>query len=125
MRAGMLSLIVMFAACSSATGPGGLDPTVLVTNPSSADTVFFTWRDGQGVVAVDTILGPTTRCEHFTARPDSAAFELLARHWYSTGPAVSWSGALWFNPADHPAWTALYEIASGILVKDVSPAVPC
>jgi hypothetical protein len=136
MRITLLSTFaaVLLAACShSATGPtppSGADPTLLITNLNMAtpDTVYFTWRDGQGITGSVTVLPGAQSCTMFTAQVDSAYFHAVA---YFTS---SYSGARdsatytagWFNPTARPAWTMDYDRQrnGGFLVKDVSPA-PC
>lgn len=97
-----VALLLLLAACSkNSTGPSGVDPTVLIANGLSVDSVFFTWRDGQGVVGADTVLPGRTVCAAFTARPDSAYFQGVASY---LGQTTTYT-APWFNPADHPAYT--------------------
>jgi hypothetical protein len=126
MRVTMLSLAVLLAACSGATGPQGLDPTVLLTNISPADTLYFTWRDGQGITGSVTVLPSGSSCTRFTAQADSAYFEAHATNnvFHTTATYTQ----PWFDPATRPAWTMQLSDAAGaaqIQVIDVSPTEPC
>lgn len=106
-RLTLLIVAVLLAACSkSPAGPAGIDPTVLITNQLTVDTVFFTWRDGQGIVGSVVVPPGHEVCAKFLAQPDSAYFEAIAA--WTPGypqPAVSTYTAPWFNPSDHPAFT--------------------
>ena len=128
MRIGLLLLVLGIWACgSSPSGPAGKDPTVLIINELRDDSVFFTWRDGQGVVGSDVVLPGQTACEKFLARADSAYFHIEARD-QQNGGAFGTLTAPWFDPAGRPAWTITVRHASNgspdILDREVSPA-PC
>ena len=122
-----LLLLVLLAACSNSTGPAPLDPTVLIVNESnlctgscSPDTLFFTWRDGQGIAGTISVAPGTWACARFTARVDSAYFTATTRF---TNAAYTQP---WFDPATHPSWTMMVaQSVGGILVTDVSPNMPC
>lgn len=125
-------VVLVLAACGGAsTGPAaGLDPTVLITNGTTTDTLFFTWRDGQGITGAVTVLPGGTSCTKFLAQADSAYFDALARHVAYPTPYTYTQP--WFNPATRPAWTMHYDPTGqsgpptgGILVADVSPVEPC
>jgi hypothetical protein len=121
-----LSLVILLAACSGATGPKGLDPTVLITN-SASDTLFFTWRDGQGIAGSVNVAPGAQSCTRFTAQADSAYFEAHASGGGGPlgGPTSYTQG--WFDPATRPAWTMNRNADTGynIQVVDVSPTEPC
>ncbi|HEY6223473.1 MAG TPA: hypothetical protein VIW26_06800 [Gemmatimonadales bacterium] len=123
MKSILCCLAVLFAACHSATGPQGIDPTVLITNRSSADTVHFTWRDGQGIAGTVTVLPGGTSCTRFVAQADSAYFDATANH---PGGTAAYTQP-WFDPGARPAWTMVYADVSptGFGVTDVSPNEPC
>ena len=122
----ILALVLLaIVACgkNSSTGPNGIDPTVLITNGTATDTLYFTWRDGQGVAGSVTVGPGGTSCTRFTARADSAYFTAHAASYAYTQP--------WFDPSTRAAWTMKYDPSGhsgpptgGILVGDVSP-VPC
>src|SRR4029077_3822787 len=99
----LLIAVVLLAACSNATGPQGLDPTVLITNQAVSDTLFFTWRDGQGIVGSATVLPGVQSCTKFTARADSAYFQANTMN-NQYGVAATYLQP-WFDPATRPAWT--------------------
>jgi len=128
MRALLLLVILVLAACSSSpTGPARHDPTVLITN-STTWPLYFEWRDGQGIAGADTVAGGITRCERFLARPDSAYF--YAQITDAGKQATSTYLAPWFNPVANPAFsmavTPQTNGSPGILVKDTtSGALPC
>lgn len=120
-------LLVLLAACGkSATGPIIGDPTVLITNQTTS-VLHFEWRDGQGTVGRDSVVGGMQRCEAFTARPDSAYFDASITDVSNGG--VSIYTQPWFDPAARPAWTMLVTPTSGgpsILVQDsTGGAKPC
>src|SRR5690349_4709186 len=119
------ALLLLLVACSKdSSGPAGIDPTVLITNQLAVDTVFFTWRDGQGVVGADTILPGTTSCTRFLARADSAYFQATASF---QGAATLYTQP-WFDPGSRSAWTMMVVHTNGspdINVTDVSPRQPC
>jgi len=126
MRALTLSLAVILAACSSATGPSqplGHDPTAVVRY-GSADPVLWWWFDGQATSGVDTIPAGVTKCERFTAQPDSARYDLAdsvrirasGQGWYTYT-------SNWFDPTLRPTWTITINGYS-ISVADTT-AVPC
>lgn len=121
----LLILLVLFTACGKApTAPGGVDPTVLITNQLSTDTVFFTWRDGQGVLGADTVLPGRVSCTRFLARADSAYFRAEASY---LGAKTIYTQP-WFDPVSRSAWTMRVVHTSGspdINVTDVSPTLPC
>jgi hypothetical protein len=116
----LLVAAVVLAACSSgSTGPGrGLDPTVLITN-QAPDTLYFTWRDGQGITGAIAVPPSSASCTRFLAQADSAYFEAHTIRSTYTQP--------WFDPATHPAWTMELTTNTGynILVTDVGPTEPC
>jgi hypothetical protein len=123
----VLGCVLLYTACShSATGPKAGDPTVLVTNEVANSPLYFTWRDGQGVVGADTIPGGTIgRCERFTARADSAYFHDSISDAASASGNYSTYTAPWFDPAARPAFTMV--VTSGapyggpqILVRDTT-----
>lgn len=122
MKAIWLGLVLLAACSKSPSGPAKLDPTVLITNPLSSDTLYFTWRDGQGIAGSVTVLPGSSSCTHFTAQADSAYFEA---HW-ADAVTHEWAAYTqpWFDPATHPAWTMTTGHAY-ILVTDVSPNAPC
>lgn len=118
-------LLVFLAACSGSTGPKGLDPTVLITNQLATDTVFFTWRDGQGIAGSVVVLPGAQSCTRFTAQADSAYFEAHASY---LGAMTTYTQP-WFDPLGRPAWTmrVSHTGAGGspdIVVMD-SPTEPC
>lgn len=123
----IMLLLVLLAACSKdSSGPGstnGHDPTVLITNNGRVgiDTIFFMWRDGQGIAGADTVPPGTQRCARFVAQADSAYFEATI-----SGSTAHYTQP-WFDPSARSAWTM--EVASAwgyqILVTDVSPTEPC
>lgn len=118
-----LALLVSWACSSSPAAPKGLDPTVFITNTLAApDTLFFTWRDGQGVTGSVAVPPGGTSCTRFLAQADSAYFEA---HWSdSTSHEFATYVQPWFDPSTHPAWTMTTGHAY-ILVTDVSPTEPC
>lgn len=124
-------MIATLAGCSSSTGPKviGVDPTVLITNQMPADTVFFTWRDGQGVVGADTVLAGRQVCAKFTARPDSAYFQVVAHYHANDGNMyVTTTTAPWFNPSVTDGWTIevrLIGASADVVSKNTSPILPC
>ncbi|HLZ46577.1 MAG TPA: hypothetical protein VKQ05_12960 [Gemmatimonadales bacterium] len=101
-----LALLAVLAACSNSTGPANHDPSVLITNNTDWP-VDFAWRDGQGVAGADTVPGRTERCERFTARPDSAYFEVDATNPNNGNPLTAVYTAPWFHPDSFPAWHAI------------------
>ena len=125
----LLLLVVTLAACSNSTGlGGGVDPTVLVTNQTATDTLYFTWRDGQGIAGSAMVLPGATGCEKFVARADSAYFQAQATHWFGGTPSTSTYTAPWFDPSLRSGWTMTITWHSGspsFLVTDVSPSAPC
>jgi hypothetical protein len=121
----VLGCVLVYAACSkSATGPQGLDPTLLIRTHSLQGAIF-TWRDGQGIIGTDTIpQSATTRCERFTARPDSAYWELTSP---DTVTLPWWKFlAPWFDPSTRPFWTVdlTGPYGGGPIVRDTT-ALPC
>lgn len=124
-------LLALLAACTkSPTGStGGVDPTVLITNQMPADTVFFTWRDGNGVVGADTITHGRAACEKFTARPDSAYFQVVAHYRAGDGNTyVTTATAPWFNPSATDGWTVDVRVigaSADIVSRNTSPNLPC
>lgn len=119
-----LCLGLLLVACSNSTEPKtrGLDPAVLITNHSNVP-LYFTWRDGQGIVGADTIPSQVTRCEHFLAQADSAYFHAEA----TENAGTSLYTQPWFNPATRPAWSMLVtsQVGGGsplILVADTTGA---
>lgn len=120
--------IGFLAACSkNSTGPTGADPTVLITNRTNECTgactpapVVFTWRDGQGITGTVTVQPGQQSCTRFTAQADSAYFEAQTNFGPSTYTQP------WFDPSTRSAWTMVVsQKVGGILVTDVSPALPC
>ncbi len=117
-------LLAFLAAChSSPTAPKGADPTAIVRN-GSADPVLWWWFDGQATSGMDTIPAGQTHCERFTARPDSARFDL------ADSVRIKAAGTGWylytsnyFDPTQRPTF-AITIVAEGIFAKDTS-AVPC
>lgn len=85
--------------------------TVLVVNQMTWPLVFG-WQDGQGVGGIDSVPGLTTRCERFTARPDSAFWRADATD--RTGNASASSN--WFDPSAKPAWKAVLQSPSSIMM---------
>ena len=121
----LLLTAVLLAACSSgATGPQGIDPTVLITNQTAADTLYFTWRDGQGITGTATVLPGGSSCTRFLAQADSAYFDAHATNTQFNTTATYTQP--WFDPTARPAWTMLVtdQGAASIQVQDVS-AEPC
>lgn len=124
-----LAFVLLLAACGKdSSGPGGLvDPTVQVTNQLANDTVFFTWRDGQGIVGTDMVLPGQTSCEKFVARPDSAYWNLSARD-QQNGNALGTLTAPWFSPDTLVSWTVIVRHATSgspdFLSQEVS-TLPC
>lgn len=117
--------LLLVAACSkgSPTGATGHDPVLLIRNSDPGQTIYFTWRDGRGVVGGDTIKTTGDFCERFSARPDSAYFEFVRQDstngWHTlTAP--------WFDPATRPAWTVevLLHGSHDIIIRD-APSAPC
>lgn len=124
MRFAFVGLLLLVACSKSSTGPAGIDPTVLITNQLSVDTLFFTWRDGQGVVGTDTVPPGTVHCAKFLAQPDSAYFQAEASY---LGAKTIYTQP-WFDPLTRSGWTMLIVHTSGspdINVTDVSPTLPC
>lgn len=111
--------LILLAACSGATGPARLDPTVLITNHAQQDTLYFTWRDGQGIAGSVAVLPGQQSCTRFLAQADSAYFEA-----HTPLNASAYTQA-WFDPATRPAWTMVVQTNGGIAVTDVSPTEPC
>jgi len=113
MRCTLLTVLLAIAACSkSPAGPGGgLDPTVQIQNQLAVDTVFFTWRDGQGVEGTDMVLPGHTACEKFLARPDSAYWHLEARDQQNANALGTYT-APWFNPDTLVSWSMTVRHAS-------------
>lgn len=125
-----LAALVLLASCSKdSTGLTGTDPTVLITNQMPADTVFFTWRDGQGIVGTDTVLANHTFCAKFVARPDSAYFQVVVNyHAPNLNTYVSTLTADWFNPLETDGWTVDVTLSGGganIVNRSTSPNLPC
>lgn len=123
-----LLLLFSLAACGGATDPQGLDPTVLIQNfaptfdprTGVVDTLYFTWRDGQGITGSVAVPPGQQVCTRFTARADSAYFEAHIAFNHSTITAP------WFDPTTRSAWTMLVTPdIGGILLTDVSPNLPC
>lgn len=124
MTRSLVGLTLLLAACGGAgsTGPQGLDPTVLITNNAPAgDTLFFTWRDGQGIAGAVKVPPGTTSCTKFLAQADSAYFEAHILVGHSAGTYTQ----PWFDPLGRPAWTMVVDLGGGINVTDVSPTEPC
>jgi hypothetical protein len=122
-----LILALFLAACHSTsgpTGPQGLDPTVLITN-QLPDTVYFTWRDGQGITGNVNVAPGASSCTRFVARADSAYFEAHA----TSGGGEGTLTAPWFDPAARPGWTITARALQGnpvdFLIIDTSPNLPC
>lgn len=101
MRMKFVVALLLLVACGGTTGPGGIDPTVLITNHAQQDTLYFTWRDGQGIAGSVAALPGTTSCTKFLAQADSAYFEAHITVGLSTGTYQQH----WFDPATRPAWT--------------------
>lgn len=118
-----LTACLFLVGCGGATAPhgGAVDPTVLIRNQTSTDTLFFTWRDGQGIVGRDNVLPGTTGCEKFLARADSAYFEAHI----SVGMSSDSYTQPWFDPLGRSAWTMTIPQHGGIFVTDISPIAPC
>lgn len=124
MRCSLL-VLALLAACKGASpaGPGGADPTAVVRN-GSADPVLWWWFDGQATSGLDTILAGATKCERFTARPDSARFDLAdSVRIRSVGTGWDAYTSNWFDPTTRPTW-AINITVEGIIVKDTT-ATPC
>lgn len=124
MRYAFVGLLLLAACSRDSTGTTGIDPTVQITNQLATDTLFFTWRDGQGVVGTATVLPGTVSCTRFIARPDSAYFVATARY---QGALTTYTQP-WFDPSARNAWTMRVLHTSGspdINVTDVSPTLPC
>jgi hypothetical protein len=128
----MVFIAIAAMGCETASAPvaAGMDPTVWIVNASSTDSIFFSWRDGQGIVGAETILPGDQICEHFLARPDSASFEAEARAYAQPGQQISYTYSQpWFDPNERSAWTMTYNRTAygGFLVVDVSaaPNPPC
>jgi hypothetical protein len=122
---GAVWLFVLLAACSGgATGPKGIDPTVLITN-QLPDTVYFTWRDGQGIVGNVSVAPGASSCTRFLAQADSAYFEA---HATSGGGQATYTQP-WFDPATRNGWTMKAFVGQNnpvdFLVVDTSPNEPC
>jgi hypothetical protein len=130
----LLSLAVLLAACKGSTGPQAVnpDPTVLVTNQTAQDTVWFNWA-GSNLVGgvVGPILTGQSRCVQFNALPDSAYFtirvpgpENVYPYWPSTKPPR-------FDPTAHPYWTVTVpdtvSVAAGAIVAVIQEvaSAPC
>lgn len=121
----LTALAVLLAACGgSSTGPALIDPTVLITNLSTTDTLVFTWRDGQGITGGVTVLPGGSSCTKFLAQADSAYFDAQA---HGAGGAGGYTQP-WFDPSSRPAWTMSESHPNGsgplILVQEVTPE-PC
>jgi len=118
-------IAVLLAACSSTTGPKGLDPTVLITNQTAADTLFFTWRDGQGTTGSVTVLPGGSSCTRFVAQADSAYFDA-----HTTNPQFNTAAtytAPWFDPTARPNWTMLVGDPRGapFIQVELTQTAPC
>lgn len=123
MRTLLLVAALALVACHDATGPAGHDPTAIVRN-GSADPVLWWWFDGQATSGTDTIPAGQTHCERFTARPDSARFDMAdsvrikanVSGWYTYT-------SNWFDPTTRPTWT----VTIGALTNTVADTVgvPC
>lgn len=101
-----LALLILLAACGN-FGPGGIDPTVDITNQTPW-AASFTWRDGQGVIGRETIPANGRQCVRFLARADSAYWEISASDMSNpAAPNTSTYTAPWFDPEARHAWSVL------------------
>jgi hypothetical protein len=103
------TLAALVAACSSSTGPKGLDPTVLVVNHASPAPILLTWFDQSGQVATSSVAAGQTSCVHFTSTrlTDSVRFHLELGDSTATGLPWTVQDSPWFLPTSPgltPAW---------------------
>ena len=113
----LIGILVIYTACSSASGPAGHDPTVLITNQTNWP-VYFEWRDGQGVAGADTVAGHVERCVRFFARPDSAYWYVQITNPNLGGqPNTATMTAPWFDPEARPTWHL--TITAGVGSPDI------
>jgi hypothetical protein len=98
----ILFCLAFLAACSGATGPQGLDPTVRLANSAGPDTLRMTWFDQSGQVATFLVAPGTSACAHFTATRIADSVRFVAVMGDTSGtPGVQWAKqqSPWFNPA--------------------------
>lgn len=123
-----IALVVLLAACGDSSGPGGIDPTVDITNQTPWPA-SFEWRDGQGVLGGATIAGNSRQCVRFFARADSAYWEIEASDLSNpSAPNTSTYTAPWFDPDARHAWSVLITVGSGsptIVMRQDSTVVAC
>lgn len=123
----LAAMAAIIVACSSgsATGlklpppdttPVLHDPTVLVRNHTS-ERAYFYWQSGTTIFGADTLAGFATKCESFSAAPDSA-FWLLATDTVSGAWAKFQSN--YFDPTTRPAWTADIASQTAIIMADTT-----
>ena len=127
MRYSLLLLAVL--ACGNSSGPGGIDPTVDITNQTPWPAAF-TWRDGQGVLGRATIPGNSQQCVRFLARADSAYWEIVASDMSNpAAPNTSTYTAPWFDPDARHAWSVLITPQTPgspeILMRQDSSVIAC
>lgn len=125
-------LLALLPACSKdSSGPARHDPTVLIVNHATSDpyaaagdTLYFTWRDGQGITGSVVVAPGRQSCTRFLAQADSAYFEAVS----TNGAGTSHYTQPWFNPSSRPAWTMEINAGVGsspaIVVSDVANE-PC
>jgi len=141
MRYAAMILAVLGAACSGATGPKGIDPTVLASNVATdpLDSLRLTWYDQSGQVST-TVLAPGVRvCVHFTSTLPADSVRFVASMGPVGVPGTIWSQATspWFDPrtgvgpdpTQYPFgaefWTAVGNGAALGITMQAVPAAPC
>ncbi len=89
----LLSIVILLAACSGATGPkapAGIDPTVLFSNTSTV-WMNVSWMDQQtGVISTTTVAPGPSQCLHLTLPPGDSIQLVVWDTIFVNGAASSW-----------------------------------